>query len=165
MKYSTIKVILFLAFITGSIGAIAQDKSAAEVKEMLQSKNFVFNAQFVNPQAGSTRALTSSYDLTVRPDSLTSYLPYFGRAYSAPINPSEGGIKFTSTNFDYNAQKGKKEKWAVSIKPHDAPEVQQLILTVFDNGNATLSVTSTNRQQISYNGYVTKGAPVNKKAF
>jgi hypothetical protein len=142
----------------------AQDKEVVNVQEILETKNFIFKAETVTPARGRLRQLTSEYDLVVKPDTVVSFLPYFGRAYSAPINPADAGIKFTSVNFDYSVKSGKKNSWDVAIKPSDAHDVQDLYLTVFDNGRATLRVNSVNRQTISFNGYVSKGN-AEKKAF
>jgi hypothetical protein len=75
-------------------------------------------------------------------------------AYSAPIDPSQGGIKFTSTKFEYIKQPGKKDGWDITIIPKDASDVQKLYLHVTSKGYATLQVTSTNRQPISFNGII-----------
>ena len=133
-----IKVFLLLAatVLAGSSIIKAQDKKPGEVKTMIESRNYIFKAQMANPQIGASRQLTPEYDLTISGDTIISYLPYFGRAYVAPANPSEGGIKFTSTKFEYNLVKDEKE-WEITIKPNDAREVQQLFLEVFDNGRAT----------------------------
>jgi uncharacterized protein DUF4251 len=158
-------VLLFLSFVTITVTAAAQEKKEDKIKRIVGEQNYVFVAQLVNPQNGRSRNLnTLDYTLTVRKDSVISYLPYFGRAYSAPINSSDGGIKFTSTQFDYiNSPKG--NKWQITIKPKDGTDVQQMYLDIFDNGNATLQVTSNNRQGISFNGYIIEGNPVTKKAF
>ena len=83
---------MIAAGVTLSFCAGAQEKDPAVVKALVESKNYVFKADYVNPQTGRSRSLTSEYDLTIKPGEVISYLPYFGRAYSAPIN-SEGGIK------------------------------------------------------------------------
>jgi hypothetical protein len=135
----------------------AQDSAkTSAVKNMVDSKNYVFVAQTVLPVSGRTRQLTSYYDLTVSKDTIVSSLPYFGRAYTAPINPSEGGINFKSTNFEYTVKDRKKGGWDILIKPKDANDVQQLLITVFENGIASLQVISSNRQAISFNGYITE---------
>lgn len=157
--------LLFFMMQASSVILKAQDKDAASVKEMIESKSYIFKAQLVSPQNGRNVFLTSDYDVSVRGDTVISYLPYFGRAYTAPVNPAEGGIKFTSADFEYKADKSKKDGWEIMIKPHDVTDVQQLYLTVFDNGSASLQVISTNRQTISFNGYITEGKPINKKAF
>ncbi len=143
----------------------AQEKETASAQQLIESQNYVFKAESVNPPRGRFRQLTSEYDLVVSGDTVTAFLPYFGRAYSAPINPSEGGIKFTSSDFEYKVEKKKKRSWEVFIKPKDVSDAQELYLTIFDNNRATLRVNSANRESISFNGYIREGKEKEKKAF
>ena len=105
--------------------------------------------------SGRTRQLTSDYDVKVTKAQVVSYLPYFGRAYSAPIDPSQGGIQFTSKDFDYTTTPRKKGGWDIQLKPKDYRDVQQMSLSITEDGYASLQVTSTNRQLISFTGYIT----------
>ena len=123
---------------------------------MVDSQHFVFVAQSVIPLRGQFRNLTSVYDVNISKDTLVSYLPYFGRAYSAPLNPSESGLNFTSTNFSYTVTPNKKSGWDVMVKPKDNTDVQQFLFTIYDNGSASLNVTSNSRDAISFNGYIDK---------
>ena len=157
-------MVFTLSLFVCSLVAKAQEKDTAEVRKAVETQNYVFKAQQVYPQNGNVRFLTPDYDLTVSRDTIISYLPFFGRAYVAPINPSDGGIKFTSTDFAYK-MKNNRNRWEIMIKPNDASEVQEMHLEIFDNGSATLRVTSTNRQNISFNGYIQKGKPKEKKSF
>jgi hypothetical protein len=122
----------------------------------LDSKNFVFKAQSVSPTGGSVRQLNTDYDVRVSGDTVHTFLPYFGRSYSAPLGSNEGGIKFTSTDFDYELKERKKDRVEVLIRPKDAKDVRQMLLSVSKNGYASLQVLSNNRQPISFNGYVTE---------
>jgi len=164
MKQIIIIGLMLLAF---SVGSIAQDEKANIIQQAIDTKNYVFTAQTATPQRGRLRQLTSEYDLIVRPDTAVAFLPYFGRAYVAPIDPTEGGIKFTSSDFDYFVKKGKKNQWQINITPKDvsSSDVRELYLEVFDNGRASLRVNSNNRQSISFDGYVKEGKPLEKKAF
>jgi hypothetical protein len=158
-------LVAFLLFNTLALSVVnAQDKTPAEVKKMVEEQNYIFKAERVLPQSGRSRQLTSDYDVIIAPDTIASFLPYFGRAYSAPINPAEGGIKFTSTKFEYK-RNAKGKGWEVTIRPKDASDIQQLYLNVYDNGRARLQVISINRQPISFDGYVVEGRERNKKAF
>jgi len=149
----TIKLFLLLTAFTSFSVVHAQDKDHASVQKMIESKNFVFKAQTVLPQRGSVRQLTSDYDLQLLGDSVVSFLPFFGRAYAAPIGSSEGGIKFTSTDFSY-VVKNKKKGWDITILPKDTRDVRQLFLTVTESGYARLQVISNDRDGIAYNGYI-----------
>lgn len=131
-----------------------QDTKKIIIKNLIDSQNFIFVPQTVSPLRGGIRELTSYYDLEVSKDSIISYLPYFGRAYTAPLNPSEVGVNFTSTNFEYKVAPGKKGSWNISIKPKNDVNVQELLLHIFDNSSASLNVTSHNRDPISYQGYI-----------
>lgn len=160
MKY----IIINLLLLSMATTITAQEKTELNVQELLETKNFIFKAESVNPARGRLRQLTSEYDVVVKPDTVVSFLPYFGRAYTAPINPSEAGLKFTATSFDYSLNKGKKQRWEVAIKPNDAQDVQALYFTIFNNGKATLRVNSNNRESITFNGYIIEGK-AGKKGF
>ena len=144
--------VLFVLFGLSS-SAYAQDKQ--DIKNYIDAKRFVFNAQSATPMGGRFVQLTGGYDLKISPDSVISYLPYYGRAYSAPLDPSKSGIQFTSTKFEYTKSERKKGGWDIVIKPKDVQDPRQLILTVSAGGNATLQVISNDRQAISFSGYIT----------
>jgi hypothetical protein len=158
MKTKTLNIfntILFILLII-SHRALAQDSTKTSTKDWVTEKNFVFRPQTALPTRGRAIQLTSYFDLKVSKDTMISNLPYYGRAYSASINPSENGLNFTSTNFDYTVTPGKKGGWEVLIKPKDANDVREMTFTIFENGTASLYVTSNNRESISFNGYITQ---------
>ena len=159
IKYFRFLFITCLSLVTFSQCLIAQKNEKSDAKKiafknMVDSQNFVFEAQSVTPLRGGFRNLTSSYDVSVTKDSMVSYLPFFGRAYNPPLNPTELALEFTSTNFTYSVSPHKKNGWDIVIKPKDKTDVEQYLFTVFDNGKASLNVTSTSRDAISFNGYV-----------
>jgi hypothetical protein len=139
----------------------AEKKAAerAKFKEMVEAQNFIFNATYAMPMRGGSRALTSNYDLTIGKDTVVAFLPYFGQAYVAP-NPgtTDGGIKVNTTKFSY-VSKPKGSGWNITIKPKDKNiadwrDVQTFNLSVSQDGYGTLQVISTNRDVISFNGYI-----------
>jgi hypothetical protein len=132
-----------------------QAKKLADVKEMIADNNYIFHAEFANPMRGGNINLTSEYDLRVGKDTLVAYLPFYGRAYQAPIDPMDGGIHFTSTHFIYSKEQNNKGGWDIYIKPTDAKGVEKIFLNISDDGYATLRITNTNRDPISFQGYIT----------
>ncbi|HTD98271.1 MAG TPA: DUF4251 domain-containing protein [Mucilaginibacter sp.] len=154
--------LLLLIVSAGSNAANAQtskkEKQAAKeanVKSSIEAQRYTFMADFVLPQRGGGRQLTSDYDLRVTKDSVIAYLPYFGRAYfDVPYNPTDGGIKFTSTKFEYKVTPKKKGGWEITINPKDARNTSRLVLNVSTDGYASLSVTSVNRDFITFDGYL-----------
>ena len=131
----------------------AQDQTE-KVQTMVDLQNYTFVAQHALPMTGRSISLTSEYDLSVGLDTICAYLPYFGRAYVAPIDPTEGGIKFNSTDFDYQLKKNRKGGWTAHIRINDGRQRVQMTLNIAVNGSALLSVNDNNRQAISFSGYV-----------
>ena len=155
--------ILCLLLVTLAYGPLsAQDNKKALTKDLIAAQEYVFKAQTALPMGGRTRQLTSEYDVKVAKDSVITYLPYFGRAYTAPLDPTQGGIQFTSKQFDYKVTPGKKGGWTILISPRDANDTRQLSLMISEDGYGTLNVTSNNRQPIMFNGYVTAREQRNK---
>lgn len=156
--------VLLLSFILGNTVIYGQEKKskkqrreeqAAKIEKLVESQNYVFIAQRALPMSGRSIDLTSSYDLRVSPEEISAYLPFFGRAYVAPMNPTEGGIKFKSDNFDYSAEPAKKGGGRnVRIVPKDTQQRYELTLRITTSGSATLSVSDPSRQSISFNGYI-----------
>ncbi|HUP12832.1 MAG TPA: DUF4251 domain-containing protein [Niastella sp.] len=148
-------VIIALALFPVTGEAQSKKDKKAQLKSIIEAQNYVFKAQSALPMAGATRQLTSDFDLRISKDTILSDLPYFGRAYTAPLNPSEGPLHFTSTDFQYSVADRKKGGWDVTITPKDVHDPRQINMSIFDNGTASVMVTSYNRQPISFNGYVT----------
>ena len=134
--------------------AQSSTSNAAAVKILVDSGNYVFHAQSATSMGGRIRQLETDYTVTITKGKITADLPYFGEAYSAPTDPTESGIQLTSTVFNYSVKPRKKDGWNVMIKPKDAKDVQQVLLTISSEGYTSLQVTSLSRQPITFNGYV-----------
>lgn len=146
-------IMLALVIVVTIFKLNAQDST---IKISLHNKQFSFQPSTMMPLSGRTRQVSSEgYSLQVKGDTLIAYLPYVGKAYSAPINPSDAGINFTSTDFTYAVSEGKKNSYKVVISTKDRSYNATFTLTAYDNGSASLYVNSNDKQSISYNGSVT----------
>lgn len=155
-KNSIYGIFLFLFIIAAALNVKAQNDDV-DIKNIVESQHFIFKAQTALPSGSASRQLESNYyDVKVLKDSVIAFLPYFGRAYSVTNYPSDGGIKFISTKFDYKLTKGRKGGWDISIKPKDAKDTREISLSISASGSAELQVMSENRQPISFYGYITK---------
>ena len=143
-----------LSFLVGAEGQTKQADKESATRDLVESKRFVFTVQSISPLRGGSRQATSTWDLTIKPDSLVSYLPYFGRAFAASMDPTQNGLNFTSTDFQYSMQRAKKNGWNITILPKDANDVQKMTLSIGSTGYGTLQVVSNNRDPISFYGYI-----------
>jgi len=153
------KVILFsgiLSLALWSCNATKNQQSGQDTSlaDKIENTKYTFDARSANPQGGRNVQLSLGYySLKVSKDTIESYLPYYGRAYVAPMSPDEGGIKFVSTDFDYQI-KEKKSGWEVRIITNDTPRKFDLRLDIGKGGYGTLSVQDNNRQTISFYGAI-----------
>jgi hypothetical protein len=159
MKQSALHslIVLSVAFglITCGTARTATEKEvvANEVNRRVSDFDFTFKATYAYPTGFKSIYLSPHYDVKVAPDTVRAYLPYYGRAYVAPVDPGEGGIKFTSTDFDYQVNPGKKKgNWQVNVRTKDTGREIFLYFDIWENGTARLQVTDTNRQPISFQG-------------
>ena len=151
------RTLLFLVgMIVSSVAVHAQNESdESSMQTLLKSKRYTFTAQFAQPLSGRQVNLTTLYTVTLTPDSLLCDLPYYGVAYTAPIDPTKNGLHFTSLHFDYEVMPAKHGRYIVSIRINDRTTVQQMYLSVSKKGYASLRVTPQSKQAISYYGSVT----------
>lgn len=161
MKTLTNLFILVLIVSAGLSSVLAQttkkDKKVdkgQQIKMLVETKKYTFQANYVLPQRGGSRQLTTEYDFRVTPDSIISFLPYFGRAYFDVPYGGDAGIKFTSTKFTYDVKEKKKGGWEITIRPSDVKYIDRLTLYISPDGYASLSVNSINKDFIDYNGYL-----------
>jgi len=150
-------LLIIVSFVTVRAQDTRKEKRALKINQvsaLVVARNYDFVAQMALPMSGNTRQLTSEYDVEVSKDTINSYLPYFGRAYSAFLDPDDAGIKFISKDFIYKTTTRKKGGWDIQIKPKDVKEVQQLSFSISEEGYASLQITQTNRQPILFNGYI-----------
>ena len=157
--------VLFLLFGFLNFSAFAQEKTKKELKAereaqkqkeieiLIDSQNFVFEAQKVTPQGGRLINLDyNMYFLKFNTEKTTSDLPFFGRGYNIGYG-SEGGIKFEGKPENIKVEKKKKNSiLKASVKGKD--DVYDLTFTIFYNGSATLTVNSNNRSPIFYDGEI-----------
>lgn len=139
-----------------------------DYQSLIDSRRFTFTAQTVNPTEDSRfnprfmfpngnnlYQLSGGYDVKITPDSVVAYLPFFGRSFTAPLDPTKGGIKFTSTDFDYK-QTTRKKNYQITITPKDDREVRNLFITITPAGYAMVQVSSMNKTPISFSGIIEK---------
>lgn len=141
----------------------------ANISKLLKENEFTFIAQRANPaSADVVNVLTSmpnststqvlnldyGYSLKIMKNEITAVLPYFGRMFSSSYDNTNNSYRFTSKDFNISQSSGKKGSVIYLINTKDQQNVRRMILEVFPNGKAYLSIDSTDRQPISYDGYI-----------
>ena len=128
-----------------------REAKAQVVREMLESKKYVINCDYIYPMRGKSRYVGSNYSIELKGDTVRSYLPYFGVAHSA----SYGGknvLDFEKVCTDYSCKKGKKESLLVTFTIKNEDEVLEYHLTVYPNGSVKVFIQPLKRDSVSYSG-------------
>ncbi len=172
-KYISILFVFgFLFFFQSCSSQTGVDSKTVDA--WVNSQEFTFYAQRANPtnydvintinsipNATSSRVLNldnGSYTLELKNNVLEVVLPYFGRSYKANYS-GDNSYRFTSKDYTINKTQNKKGNWIVKIQPNDVNNVREIIIEIFKNGKALVSMTSNDRQPISYDGYISKTSP------
>ena len=127
-----------------------REQKANEVKELIDSKRFTIDVNRAIPMGGRSLNLTSPYSLEMRGDSVISYLPYFGRAYSAPYGGGDR-LRFEESITDYQCS-FKKGTAQIQFRTRSDDDTFAFSVQVFSNGSATINVTPVNKQNITFYG-------------
>ena len=126
---------LLLALLMGIPTLSAQSKKEQKkeaVKKLIESENYKIDVNTAMPMRGRSIPLTSSYSLTIRNDSVISYLPYYGRAYSIPYGGGDG-LNFKAILKEYNMEMDKKGNAVITdmnSEPKSSPTVRQVSMSI-----------------------------------
>jgi|SRR6476661_2163347 len=150
--YVAIAAILFGSCATNN--QVSDSAKAAQIEQLITIKHFTFVAEQALPSGGRSINLTSRYDLSINGDTLISFLPYYGRAFTAPIGRTGSGLQFTATEATIDTEKTRNGGYEMRILPN-VQEVNQFALSISNNGSASLRVRSNNRDPITFYGYIT----------
>ena len=155
MKTIILTIFISVLLVSCKTGdGLTKQETINQMTEKIESRNYTFVPQTALPMGGRSINLSYSYALKVSNDTIDSYLPYFGRAYTAPSPMDEGGVKFVSTDFDYSISDKKKGSWDVKINVKNNQKLYNLNLQIGYTGNATLTVSETSKQPITFYGKI-----------
>ncbi|WP_082333797.1 DUF4251 domain-containing protein [Mangrovimonas sp. TPBH4] len=143
-------------------------KNAQEQEEFLKTKTLVegavytFNAEWATTQKGRRINLMGNPNfLRLDHQNIDVDLPYFGVAQVAYGygSSSSGGVVAKGEIYKESQKVDeRKRRITTSFSVKNNSENFRMILTIYGNGNANLSVSSSNRNRITYDGKIEASA-------
>ena len=91
------------------------------------------------------------YSVKVKDGVLYSHLPYIGQAWRVPYGGGHA-LNFDAPILNYTVSQARKDGYEIRIYVKTDEDEHLYLLTVFENGRASLDVQSGNRDRISYTG-------------
>ncbi len=150
----TMTVSMFACSATRSAAMTEADAvKSARVVEMLQNKLYKVDFDRAFPMSAPSFALNYSYFVSVIGERVESFLPYFGRAYNIPYGGGEG-LRFVAPVTDYKTETGRKGQYEISFNARTDEDEYTFNLEVYPTGEAYLTISSIQRQTISFSGSV-----------
>ncbi|MFC6860830.1 DUF4251 domain-containing protein [Zunongwangia atlantica] len=159
--------VLFLVVACGVNYSVPDINNFADLKEFAESKELQIENQWANPMrantvtfinnpnfnSGNVNLIGNPNYIKFKGDSVDIFLPYFGvRQMGGGFN-DRGGIKFEGIPEDFKMTENEAKDYVrYEFMGRDDSEIYQFYITLYANGNASTSVNSSQRDNISYTG-------------
>ena len=154
-KWGTAAVVMLVATACATTPKASVSETATaradEIMEAATSRMFTVSVNTANTRRGRTVPVTSDFRLRVCGDSVFSYLPYFGRAYSVQHGGGKG-LNFDSRVADYTVRAVDKGTVRIEFRTRTDEDVYRYRIEVGGNGSATIYVRAQQRDDISFDG-------------
>jgi hypothetical protein len=158
------KIAIFTILVFISSGLFAQTRAekkaqreilkaqiAHKVDSLVNCKQLTFFARYASPAGQGDISLGMYYDLRIKDDTVSVYLPYFGTTYLVDYRNNDGGIKLIAPVQNYKVT-FKKGNYDIKFDARGASDTYRMILRISQSGFCSLSVNCNNRQSISFTG-------------
>ncbi len=133
----------------GSQSRLAQ---AERVATAINNRHFTIDVNYMKPLRGPQRYVNGSYSLTVKGDTVQSYLPYFGDVYRANYG-TQKALNFEGAVYNYVVTQPKKGLARITFETETDEDRYLYHLDVYyQNGTSYIDVQAQNRDAISFSG-------------
>ena len=126
-----------------------------KIKDLIDGKVYEFEAAWTTSSQGvRVNLMSRSNLLQIKNDSVDVDLSYFGVLQSgAAAKSGQAGVAYKGLMDDYRTEiNDKKNSVIIKFNTKKSPDYFQFIMTVFQSGNTTVSVTSNARSSSKYDG-------------
>lgn len=124
---------------------------AEKVAGAIESGRYRVGVRTAYPVRGGAVQVTGDYGLEVSGDSVTVYLPYFGRGFTLPYGGGRG-LNFKAAMAEYKVMRVKRDRTRVDFLTGNDEDIYRFTVDIFDNGQVTVDVQPQQRSRISYGG-------------
>ncbi len=134
---------------------------AAAVKAKLESRDYKIHFDRATPNSpvldrlphlnNRIMSLTSDYNIRISGDSIHSYLPYFGEAYTAILGVQDG-LVFDEPIQGYKVSERRKGYTEIKFFTRTFEDRYDYTIEVYPNGRSYLTVNPDRKSSISFDG-------------
>ncbi|XMO86263.1 DUF4251 domain-containing protein [Algibacter sp. AS12] len=158
VKFSESEIQTFDNLIASKNFTIESDRAYPLITNAMQQ---VLNSGIMRPDnAGGVISLIGNYNfLTIKGDSISSHLPYFGeRQMGVDYGGGDSSIELEGLIKDYNVTEGKNNTYTITFDAKSKGEKFKGQIVVFPSLKAEIQISGNSRNSISYSGALTATA-------
>ncbi len=150
--------IMIVILACGSSRNTGTVKNFEELRNLVNSGEFVIESEWVNPIGGSPVYVTpGSNFIRFKDEKVEIFLQYFGVRHSGSGYGGNGGINYEGPVKELRINEEiDKNRMKLYFRGKHEGEDLQFFITLYSNGNANISVNSSQRSSISYQGDITR---------
>lgn len=174
MKTTLLVTFICCCLIGCSATKVPSQEALNELKSLVEGKSFEFTANWANPMATqSMNAIANSgllppgsnasrinlignaNFLKVMGDSVAANLPYFGERQLGGGYGTATGIEFNTKPSSYSERyDAEKYNYQIRFNANNNTEQYTVVLNIFASKSASVSITSSDRLSIRYDGVI-----------
>tara|TARA_R100001369_G_scaffold14731_1_gene29435 strand:- start:3882 stop:4370 length:489 start_codon:yes stop_codon:yes gene_type:complete len=152
----TVLFILSMLLIScGSTQTTTEEGEMSQVQQWAKDKQFTIESDYANPLRGNQISLIGNTNhLTFNKENVSAYLPFYGQRQIGNVLES-GAIEFEGTPKDVQLIHNQRKKSSIlSFTISEKGESYQVTVTLYDNKNSRITVNSSQRDLMRYEGEV-----------
>lgn len=124
---------------------------AAAVRALVESRDYTIDVDMMSTSRGRPVTLSHPWNISVKGDSIYSYLPYMGEAYT-PVIGRQDGLNFDGRLNDYVEKEGKRGSIEIEFWARTFEDRYDYRVTVFPGGASYIWVTPDRKSTVSFDG-------------
>lgn len=129
------------------------EEKIEETRSLVENQEFLFTPTHAIPMGGGSIQLDFSFDVELKNDTVTSYLPFYGVAYHVDYGGRNSAFDFILPVENIQIKKV-KNGYQIIFDVVNRQDHISFIFNISEPGYATLNIISTNRQVMSYYGSI-----------
>ncbi len=160
MKMNSLLTLVVLSlFLTGFQYSDKKEKKAKqqlEMAQLIQSGRFKFTPSSASSSIGNIDQIVIGYYMILDSLNIRTNLPYYGRSYESYYRLTNGIRIDTNSQHIKMSWSEKKKKYTVNVNLKNDLESYTINLTADLDGFATLKISFSNEELITYYGIIEK---------
>lgn len=128
-------------------------ETAQRVVQLVNGNHYQISVDYVHPQYMEPKFLSREYSVTIKGDSISSILPFYGRAERVSFD-YESPLDFDSKIIKYKVTHPKADLTRIVLSTKNKSELFDYTIDVYDNASVQMRVKGFERDYNDFTGSI-----------